>query len=356
MLPLFQTLKEWMMDKKKVNRIEVEVAKWKEEESRFKTLFSFDVSTNKGLLRKKLRDFEDIAAKYRKTNDPAERLSLMALKQERRHLERVAYTNTFIRLFRRLIILPIRRQILIVRQNRMKEMNEQKLTQILSKLGLKSHNPAVRKHIDNDETTFSIPAQQYVNGTEKLNSRVSFEKDVSGEYKLSSHEIGLGTDAKGQENHNKILQLSADLLPNSKESYNLLQGRSVQIDGKWIKLDLNDQDPNGKYKIKEIQQLDSFALVQSIEQLGLKQFRTVHQIEHVAGLLRQGERVPVVINRRRYELEANPQFKTIDVYDECNLKLVKSVRNGKVQNTEQARVTKVDKLNERSNKVRLSKN
>lgn len=76
------------MSVEKSNRVEAELMNWQQKEQKFQSLFSFELSSNKALLREKLHDFERIAVKYKNTTDPDERFTLQMLKQERRHLEK----------------------------------------------------------------------------------------------------------------------------------------------------------------------------------------------------------------------------------------------------------------------------
>lgn len=99
-----------------VNRVEMELSQWRSREERFSKLFSFNLSSNRPLLKEKLQYYERIAAKYKGTQDLDERFALRVLRQERNNVEKQLFPNLLIRLLRRLLVAPVREQI-VIRQN-----------------------------------------------------------------------------------------------------------------------------------------------------------------------------------------------------------------------------------------------
>jgi hypothetical protein len=104
--------------------VETELNQWRSGEERFSKLFSFSLSSNKALLKEKLQYYDRIAAKHKGTQDLDERFALRMLQQERSKIEKQLYPNPVIRLLRRLLVAPVKEQIVIRKDNKKTEQNK----------------------------------------------------------------------------------------------------------------------------------------------------------------------------------------------------------------------------------------
>ncbi|SOD17657.1 hypothetical protein [Pedobacter xixiisoli] len=341
------------MGTQKLNRIELAVREWQNVVEDHRKIFSLDIAKNKALCRHNLRAFEKISIHYRNTKDPGERFSLVALKQERRHLERLAYPNTFVRLFRRLLVLPVKRQFYIAQLKKQQKISDAKVYQLLDKAGMKKHLSTVLQKMHSEQTAFSVAEGKLISRNEILDSKLTFERDNLGEYQISQH-ASLSNDKDTGLGRTQNVRLTNGYIISPQENYNLLKGRAIKVQDTWVMLDRNDKDINGHFGIKEIQHVEGFDIKKLIKDLKLKDYQTSSQIDELASLLCQGERVLVKRNHRTYEIEASPQFRTIDIYDSKNNKV--TISEMLSRKNAQPLTIKLAKVPQSKNKLNISKN
>ena len=316
------------MENEKSNRVESAVQAWKEKEERFRKIFSIDMSSNKALLREKLRDYKQIAIRFRDTSDQEERLTLIALKQERRQIERRAYPNRFIRLFRKVFVNPIR-NFKIRRQQKQLELNNHlSVNDQLRSVGMSEHMGTVAKRMRNGESEFSVPVSYYINEDKRVENNLFFEQNGLGEYKLVSNNVRLKNELAPDLSRQQNFKLEDGMRVDAVQSYNLLEGRSVHKDGKWITLDLNDRDTSGNFRIKEFPQSYGYDLPKALNELPIVEMKSATEREKLVQDLKDGKRREVTIENRKCFVEANPQFRTVNIYDEKSQQLSKAELQG----------------------------
>lgn len=317
------------MENQKSNRVELAVQEWKEKENRFKKIFSFDMSSNKALLREKLRDYKQIGIRFRDTSDPDERLALIALKQERKHIEKRAYPNRFIRLFRKVFVNPIRNFMIRRQQKQLQLNNHLSVSDQLRSVGMSEHMDTVAKRMGNGERKFSVPVSYYINEDKRIDNNLLFEQNGLGEYKLVSNNVRLNNETSPNLNRQQTFKLEDGMNVDAVQSYNLLEGRSVNKDGKWITLDLNDKDTDGNFRVKEFPQYYGYEVQKALGEFPISEMKSAPERNKLIQDLKDGKRREVTINDRKYFVEANPQFRTINIYDEKSQRLSQSELQGK---------------------------
>src|SRR4051812_36012269 len=138
-------------------------------------------------------------------------------------------------------------------------------------------------------------------------------------------------DAKLTGNKESVLQtfyLTKGSGVTLKEAYNLLEGRAVNKDltsqdgqkyNAWIQLNFNEKDQNGSYKIKQFHENYGFDIEKSLHALPVKELNSVPEKERLLASLQRGNIQSVTFekdgNQSKMFIEANPQFKTITVFD-----------------------------------------
>lgn len=113
-----------------------------------------------------------------------------------------------------------------------------------------------------------------------------------------------------------------------KEAYNLMEGRSVNKDLKtkegesynsWLKFDFKQTDNSGNFKINHYHQNYGYDLEASLEKHSIKELNTPQYKEDLINSLKKGnlQSVTFVVSgvESKMFVEANPQFKTLNVYD-----------------------------------------
>ena len=340
-----------------LNRVEMELSQWRSREERFSKLFSFNLSSNKALQKEKLQYYERIAAEYKGTQHLDERFALKILRQERNKIEKQLYPNLLIRLLRRLLVAPVREQIAIRQNVRQAEQNSQSLHDQLQRAGFTGLSTKLDEQIRLGQQQFNIPVSYYINEKERLDHQLSFAKDQTGQYQFEGYKTSLHNETKPEENRQQYFSMKTGYGIDTTEAHNLLAGRSIQKDGTWVQLDFNDKDPHGNYRIKEFQSGYGCDLEKILQQLPLKELLNKSETDKLQDALKQGGRQSVSFfkdgNEQRYYIEANPQFKSVNIYDEHSRKITLATAMGN-KTMEAAKLT--HKINERQDESQSKRN
>lgn len=331
-----------------VNRIENELNQWRTREERFSKLFSFSLSSNRALLTEKLNYYEGISAKYKGTSDLDERFALKALRQERLQIEKLLYPNFLIRMLRRLFLSPVKEQLVIRKDNQNTQQNKQSLELELKEAGFSGLSTKLEQQIKLGQSQFSIPVSYYINEKERLDHQLSFSKDQTGQYRFDGFKAKLYNETKTEDKREHYFGKHEGVVMNTGLAYQLLQGRSIEKEGKWLQLDLNDKDAQGNYRIKEFYPAYGYDLERTLTQLPLKELLDKTTAYKLAEELKKGSRQAVSFikdgKEQRYYIEANPQFKSVNIYDEHSRKITLATAVGN-KTTEAVKLT--HKLNEK---------
>lgn len=114
-----------------------------------------------------------------------------------------------------------------------------------------------------------------------------------------------------------------------KEAYNLMEGRSVNKDLKnkegesyncWLKMNFKESDSQGNFKLNQYHQNYGYDLEASLAKHSIKELNTPKYKEDLLNSLKKGnlQSATFVVDGTESKMfvEANPQFKTVNVYDE----------------------------------------
>lgn len=114
-----------------------------------------------------------------------------------------------------------------------------------------------------------------------------------------------------------------------KEGYNLLSGRAIQKEHTpkegakykaWLQLDFKETDKNGQYKTKQIHPNYGFDLEATLHKHPIKELNTVEGTKRLLESLERGNRQQVTYgepgNEQKVFIEASPQFKSINFFDD----------------------------------------
>lgn len=346
-----------MNNQSQTNRIEAAMNQWRSREERFSKLFLFSLSSNKALLKEKLQYYEHIAATYKGTQNLDERFALKVLRQERKRMERQLYPNLVARLLRRLVIVPARERIVTNRENKRAEENSQSLHQQVRRAGFIGLSARIEEQMKQGQQQFVVPVSYYLNDKERLDHQLSFVKDQSGQYHFEGYKTNLYNETKPDERRQQYFSMGNGYSLNTVEAYNLLAGRSIQRENVWIQLDFNDKDAQGNFRIKEFQNNFGYNLEKVLQQLPLKELLNKVDAERLQNELKNGSRLSVSFikdgNEQRYYIEANPQFKSVNIYDEHSKKITLNTALG---NKTMEAVKMAHKINERQEQSHAKRN
>ena len=169
-----------------------------------------------------------------------------------------------------------------------------------------------------------------VYGTDSMTAVLNFKKsDQSDLYFFNSYNVNLKKEdsKEGLEQTFYINNNASNIT--LKEAYNLMEGRSVNKDLKtkegeaynsWLKIDFKVTDDNGNFKLNHYHQNYGYDLEASLEKHSIKELNTPKYKEDLLNSLKKGNLqsatfVVAGVESKMY-VEANPQFKTVNVYDE----------------------------------------
>jgi hypothetical protein len=114
----------------------------------------------------------------------------------------------------------------------------------------------------------------------------------------------------------------------AKEAFNLMEGRAVNkqlynLEGQkynaWLTLDDKNLTENGNMKIKHYHENYGFDLEKIISNKGIKELADPKAKEELMYSLKKGNAQQITVgegeSEKKYFIVANPQFKTVDLYD-----------------------------------------
>ena len=113
-----------------------------------------------------------------------------------------------------------------------------------------------------------------------------------------------------------------------KEAYNLLNGRAVhkELETKegekykaWVKLDFSEKDTSGNFKRQQFHENYGYNVADALAKFPIKELQDEKQKEDLIKSLQKGNAQIVTFEKNgtaeKLYVEANPQFKAINVYD-----------------------------------------
>ena len=114
----------------------------------------------------------------------------------------------------------------------------------------------------------------------------------------------------------------------AKEAFNLLEGRAVfkELTNKeeqpyhaWLQLDFKNKDKHGNYIARQYHENYGYDLAKSLSNLPVKELKHEAQRMELSRSLGRGNIQAVTLEKKdrqeRIFIEANPQYKTINLYD-----------------------------------------
>ena len=190
----------------------------------------------------------------------------------------------------------------------------------------------IEKNINSGKPEFQLHVKTEIN-KKAFDATLNFRKsDTTDLYFLNNYHATLnkGNDEKlGQ-----TFYLNKGKGVTAKEAYNLLDGRAVhkelstkegQSYKAWIKLDTSVTDKNQNFEVKQFHENYGFNLKESVSKFAIKEMGDPEKEKMLLQSLQKGNLQSITIekegNTTKMFIEADPQFKKINMYD-ANLKPV----------------------------------
>ena len=143
----------------------------------------------------------------------------------------------------------------------------------------------------------------------------------------------------------------------AKEAYNLLEGRSVYKDltnrngepyKAWIQIDFENKDKNNNNEVKQFHENYGYNLKDAVSKFSIPDLQDDEKSKALIQSLQKGNIQSVSIEKdgspQKMFIEANPQYKTVNLYDGQLKRVMKEgLEQYKSINQEQAKETKQEK-------------
>ena len=317
------------METPNTNRVEAEMRTWIAKEEKIASLFSFSKSSGKYLRKEKLNFLSQTAAKYQRNTNADEKLMLRAMKQEIRYLERQIYPNRFLRVMRRMFVGLIRNPYNARRDKQRLLQTRQDVSDQLYKKGFGRLASKAEIQVAKEAPEFKLRDSKYVNENETLNHEITFVRDNEGKYQLRDLNVALRNEAKQSDSKTLLISNDDGYALTREQTYNLLCGRSVEITGRWIKVDFNDQTADGRFKIKELGRIPDYDIKESLKKLSIPEI----ELDRLTQKLKEGGKQMIQLRNdgdtKQVYVEANPMFRSITIYDEKQRKISLETALGK---------------------------
>ena len=181
------------------------------------------------------------------------------------------------------------------------------------------------KNISEGKADFQLKEQKSY-GNDKMDTSLHFRKsDTSDMYFFNKYEANV---RKNSEDIAQTFYIEKNKGVTLKEAYNLLSGRAVNKDllnkdgekyNAWIQLDFSGKDKYGNYPIKQYHANYGYDLAQAVAKHPVKELGDPEQKDKLISSLEKGNVQSVTFskdgNEEKMFIEANPQYKTVNVFD-----------------------------------------
>jgi hypothetical protein len=189
-------------------------------------------------------------------------------------------------------------------------------------------NNKLAEELASGKTEFQInTVNEY--GRDKVNYKLDFRKsDQSDMYFFNRYNATFKPEGDSPEKA-QTFYIKKNSGITAKEAYNLLNGRAVNKDltnaegqpyNAWLQIDFAQKDDNGNHKFKMIHQAYGYDLEKELAKHPIKELNEPVTKERLMQSLERGNLHQVTFTEADKEekmfIEANPQFKTLNVYDD----------------------------------------
>jgi len=212
-----------------------------------------------------------------------------------------------------------------------KSMNAQNLEYLQSNLKYfgfgEKLNESLEKNIKDQKQEFQLKIE-IPHFNNKMDYTLHFKKsDTTDMYFFKRYDAAL-KNGKPENDKSQSFYVNKGNGITAKEAYNLLEGRSVfkdlvNKDGQkysaWLKLDFENPDEKGNFKLKQFSDQYGYSLEKTLSNFPIKELNNPEQKKNLMSSLQKGNVQQVTIDKDgkegKYFVEAIPQFKNINVYD-----------------------------------------
>lgn len=176
-------------------------------------------------------------------------------------------------------------------------------------------------------------------GKDKVAYTLDFKKGNNSDmYFFNKYTAIMKGDAEKEKSQTFFLNKGSGVT--AKEAYNLLEGRAVNKDlvnaegqkyNAWLQLDFNQQDKGGNYKFNLIHKAYGYDLEKELMKHPIKELSDPASKEKLLQSLERGNKHQVTVmngdKEEKISLEANPRYKSLNMYDVDGKKIFQENKN-----------------------------
>jgi hypothetical protein len=186
--------------------------------------------------------------------------------------------------------------------------------------------PALREKILTGQPHFILIHRAEI-GKDRTESVLHFNKSEQNEmYFFNRYFLSLIND-QNESSFTQSFYPGKDNNITLKEAYNLMNGRAVHKEittkeGKnyraWLQLNFNETTESGEFKMKQFHQNYGYGLRQALVKYPIRELEHVESSQSLIRSLERGNRQSVIFivdgQEQKMFIEANPQFKSLNIY------------------------------------------
>ncbi len=197
-------------------------------------------------------------------------------------------------------------------------------------------------------------------GNDTVNATLNFSQSKQSDmYFFNSYQVNVPKE-NSSETMEQTFYINKGNNITLKEGYNLMEGRSVnkdltnkegQVYNAWVQMDFKQSDNNGNFKLKHYHEnygydLEAVLSKHPIRELGNEEYKSNLMDSLKKGNLQSATFQVNGAEQKQY-IEANPQFKTINIYDSSMQRVDNRQAKKEQQSEGESQSTKQDGKKER---------
>jgi hypothetical protein len=218
-------------------------------------------------------------------------------------------------------------------------------------------NEDLLKNLREEKPAFSLNhVAEFKRGdtSEKVAYRLDFKKsDKTDMYFFNNYRATINID-DSEKLRTQMFYVNKNSGVTAKEAYNLLSGRAINKDlskkdgepyNAWLQLDLTEKDDKGNHLMKQYTAAYGYDVDKTLGKYPIKEAADPEQRTRILASLEKGNTVAVTFvkdgREDRMSIEANPRFKTLNLYDGKMQKVFQD--NGKKEGKQETEKSKEKK-------------
>lgn len=201
----------------------------------------------------------------------------------------------------------------------------------------------LKEKIEKQTPDFQI-AHKTKFGNDDVSSVLHFKKsDQTDMYFFNRYDVSLKPE-QAKEDMVQTFYINKGSNITLKEAFNLMNGRAVtkdltskedQVYNAWVQLDFKQTDAHGNFKQKHFHENYGYDMNAVLAKHPIKELENAQDKIRLTDSLQKGNRQSVTFmrdgNEEKHFIEANPQYKTINVYDSNMQRIRQGERESKGQ-------------------------